>query len=231
MDFVLEIKNLSKNFGATNALKGVNLSIPRGEIVGLLGPNGSGKTTLLKIINGLLNNYRGEVKILGEKISAKSKAKIAFLPDCSVIPENWSVKKSLHFFSDFFSDFDKIRAERLLDSLEVSQDSRFKSLSKGTKEKLQLVLVLSRNAEIYMFDEPIAGVDPKARDMIFRLILENYNKDSSIIISTHLVWSVEAIISSAIFLKYGEIIAFESLESLREKYHNKNLEDIFKEIF
>lgn len=230
MDYVLEIRDLSKNYGATNALNNVNLKIKRGEIIGLLGPNGSGKTTLLKIINGLVNNYNGEVRILGQNLNVKSKGKVAFLPDSNFVPQSWSIARLLEFFGDFFDDFNKSRALALFRELDINLDLRFKSLSKGTKEKVQLCLILSRDAEIYMFDEPIAGVDPKARDLIFRLILDNYNKDASIIISTHLVRDVESILSSAIFLRYGEVIAFDLIANLKAKYGNKNLEDIFKEL-
>lgn len=230
MDYVLEIRDLSKNYGATNALNNVNLKIERGEIIGLLGPNGSGKTTLLKIINGLVNNYNGEVRILGQNLNVKSKGKVAFLPDSNFVPQSWSIARLLEFFGDFFDDFNKSRALALFRELDINLDLRFKSLSKGTKEKVQLCLILSRDAEIYMFDEPIAGVDPKARDLIFRLILDNYNKDASIIISTHLVRDVESILSSAIFLRYGEVIAFDLIANLKAKYGNKNLEDIFKEL-
>lgn len=230
MDYVLEIRDLSKNYGATNALNNVNLKIERGEIIGLLGPNGSGKTTLLKIINGLVNNYNGEVRILGQNLNVKSKGKVAFLPDSNFVPQSWSIARLLELFGDFFDDFNKSRALALFRELDINLDLRFKSLSKGTKEKVQLCLILSRDAEIYMFDEPIAGVDPKARDLIFRLILDNYNKDASIIISTHLVRDVESILSSAIFLRYGEVIAFDLIANLKAKYGNKNLEDIFKEL-
>lgn len=230
MDYVLEISHLSKNYGATNALNNVSLKIERGEIIGLLGPNGSGKTTLLKIINGLVNNYSGEVKVLGQKLSAESKGRVAFLPDSNFVPESWSVMRLLEFFGDFFDDFNKARAMALLGDLDINFNARFKTLSKGTKEKLQLSLILSRDADIYMFDEPIAGVDPKARDLIFRLILDNYNKDASIIISTHLVRDVEGILSSAIFLRYGEVVAYDSVANLKTQYGDKNLEDIFKEL-
>ena len=230
MDYVLEIRDLSKNYGATNALNNVNLKIERGEIIGLLGPNGSGKTTLLKIINGLANNYNGEVRLLGQNLNVESKGKVAFLPDSNFVPQSWSIARLLEFFGDFFDDFNKSRALALFRELDINLDLRFKSLSKGTKEKVQLCLILSRDAEIYMFDEPIAGVDPKARDLIFRLILDNYNKDASIIISTHLVRDVESILSSAIFLRYGEVIAFDLIANLKAKYGNKNLEDIFKEL-
>lgn len=231
MDYILEISNLTKNFGKINALNNISLEIKKGEIIGLLGPNGSGKTTLIKIISGLINNYEGRVLLLGNKIGVESKSKIAYLPDVNFISPSWNVHKTLHYFADFFDDFDKSKAISLLRDLNISLDSTFKTLSKGTKEKLQLILILSRSAELYIFDEPIAGVDPVARDLIFKLILDNYNKDASVIISTHLVFSIEKILTSAIFLKYGNVIAFDSINNLKEKYENKNLEEIFKELF
>ncbi|RDU61642.1 ABC transporter ATP-binding protein [Helicobacter sp. MIT 14-3879] len=231
MSPLLEVTNLSKNFSTINALNNVSFNINSGEVVGLLGPNGSGKTTLIKIIVGLINNYEGEVILLGDKINIESKAKIAYLPDVNFITDSWSVNKCIGYFVDFFDDFDKHKAISLLKDCNISLDYKFKSLSKGTKEKLQLILILSRKAELYIFDEPIAGVDPVARDIIFNLILENYSKDASIIISTHLIFSVQNILSSAIFLKYGEIIANDSIVNLKNRFNNDNLEEIFKELF
>lgn len=230
MGYILEVENLSKNFGITNALNNVSFKINRGEIVGLLGPNGSGKTTLLKIINGLINNYNGTIKLLGKPLCVESKSKIAFLPDGNFIADSWNAEKVIRFFGDFFEDFNSAKALSLLKELDINVYIPFKALSKGTKEKLQLALILSRDAEIYMFDEPIAGVDPKARDMIFKLILNNYNKNASIIISTHLVYDVEKILSNAIFLRYGEILTQDSIENLKAKHSDKNLEEIFKDI-
>lgn len=231
MDYLLEINNLSKNFGQINALNNVSLNINSGEIVGLLGPNGSGKTTLIKIITGLINNYKGDVIILGDKVGIESKSKVAYLPDVNFISPSWSANKAIGCFADFFDDFDKDKANSILKDLNIPLNTSFKSLSKGTKEKLELSLILSRKAQLYIFDEPIAGVDPVARDLIFKLILENYNKEASVIISTHLIFSVEKILSSAIFLKYGEVVEHDSITNLREKYNDKNLEEIFKEIF
>lgn len=231
MAYLLEINNLSKNFGQINALNNVSLNINSGEIVGLLGPNGSGKTTLIKIITGLINNYKGNVIILGNKVGIESKSKVAYLPDVNFISPSWSANKAIEYFADFFNDFDKDKANSILKDLNIPLNASFKSLSKGTKEKLELSLILSRKAQLYIFDEPIAGVDPVARDLIFKLILENYNKEASVIISTHLIFSVEKILSSAIFLKYGEVVECDSIANLKEKYNNKNLEEIFKEIF
>ena len=231
MAYALEVRNLSKRFGSINALNNISFNINNGEIVGLLGPNGSGKTTLLKIITGLINNYEGDVLVYGNKVGIATKKYTAYLPDCNFISPSWSVFYSISYFADFFDDFDKVKAISLLKDCNISLNSTFKSLSKGTKEKLQLVLILSRKAGLYILDEPIAGVDPIARDLIFKLILENYNKEASILISTHLISSVESILSSAIFLKYGEIIESSKVADLKERFENKDLESIFKELF
>lgn len=231
LNHLLDISNLGKNFGHIAALKNVSFHINDGEIVGLLGPNGSGKTTLIKIIAGLINNYDGNVLVLGDKIGIESKSKIAYLPDVFFISPSWNAHKAMEYFADFFDDFDKNKAASLLKELDIPLYSSFSSLSKGTKEKLQLILMLSRKAKLYIFDEPIAGVDPVARDSIFELILKNYNTDASILISTHLVFSVEKILTSAIFLKCGEVVEQGNITDLKQKYNNKNLEEIFKEIF
>lgn len=231
MEYVLEVKNLSKNFGNINALNNVSFNINSGEIVGLLGPNGSGKTTLIKIITGLINNYEGNVLVYGSKVGTTTKKCTAYLPDGNFIPPSWSVFRCISYFADFFDDFDKTKSISLLKDCDISLNSQFKTLSKGTKEKLQLILTLSRKAGLYIFDEPIAGVDPVARDLIFKLILENYNKDASVLISTHLISSVESILSSAVFIKYGEIIEFDSITNLKDRFDGKDLESIFKELF
>lgn len=231
MSYVLEVKNLSKNFGNINALNGISFNINNGEIAGLLGPNGAGKTTLIKIITGFINNYEGNVLVCGNKVNTITKQYVAYLPDNNFIPSSWSVFRCVSYFADFFDDFDKVKAISLLKDCNIPLSSSFKSLSKGIKEKMQLILILSRKARLYIFDEPIAGVDPVARDLIFKLILENYDKDSSILISTHLISSVESILSSAIFIKHGEIIEFGSISDLKAKFDGNDLESIFKELF
>ncbi len=231
MSYILEVQNLSKNFGSTNVLNNVSFNISDGEIVGLLGPNGSGKTTLIKIITGLINNYEGSVVVCGNKINVTTKQYTAYLPDSNFIPSAWSVFRCISYFSDFFDDFDRVKSISLLKDCNIPLNLSFGALSKGTKEKLQLILTLSRRAKLYIFDEPIAGVDPVARDLIFKLILDNYDKNASLLISTHLISSVESILSSAIFIKYGEIIECDSITNLKERFDNKDLESIFKELF
>lgn len=231
MASVLEVKNLSKNFGNINAINDISFNINSGEIVGLLGPNGSGKTTLIKIITGLINNYDGKVLVYGNKVGVNTKKYTAYLPDSNFIPSSWSVFRCISYFADFFDDFDKTKSISLLKDCNISLNSTFKTLSKGTKEKLQLILTLSRKAGLYILDEPIAGVDPVARDLIFKLILENYNKEAPMLISTHLISSIESILSSAIFIKYGEIIEYDNVVNLKEKFGSKDLESIFKELF
>ena len=231
MGYALEVQNLSKNFGNINAINNISFNINSGEIVGILGPNGSGKTTLMKIITGLVNNYEGKVLVYGNKIGINTKKTTAYLPDSNFIPPSWSVWRCISYFADFFDDFDKAKSISLLKECNISLDSTFKTLSKGTKEKLQLILILSRKAGLYILDEPIAGVDPLSRDLIFKLILENYNKDAPVVISTHLISNIESILTSAVFIKYGEIIEFDSITNLKEKFENKDLESIFKELF
>ncbi len=231
MENFIEINGVSKYYGSTIALNNISLTIPSGEIVGLLGVNGSGKTTLLKILANLINDYSGKVLIDGKCPSAETKQYVALLPDVSFISPSWNVSNAVAYFADFFSDFDKNKAINLLKDFKIPLNMQFKSLSKGTKEKLQLILIMSRNARLYMFDEPIAGVDPIARDVIINLIMQHYNKDSSIIISTHLVNSVGSIADSCVFMKYGEIVLHERLDFLQERFNKNSLEEIFKEIY
>lgn len=231
MGNILEVKNLSKSYLGKCALNNVNFTLKEGEILGLLGVNGSGKTTLIKILSGIIGSYEGSIVCMGKPLGVESKKYIAYLPDVAFISHNWFVGKSVDFFDDFFDDFDKVKAKNILRDLDISLESRFSSLSKGTQEKLQLTLILSRKAKLYIFDEPIAGVDVVARDMIFDLIVKNYTQDSSIIISTHLVSSIDRILTSALFIKYGEIVIQDSIESLKARFEDKNLEEIFKEIF
>ena len=177
---LIKINNLTKLYSNTVALSNVNLELPKGKIIGLLGPNGSGKTTLIKIITNLLSQYQGEVYIDGQKPGVYTKSIISYLPDVNYLDEKWNGNQAIDFFKDFYQDFDENKARSLLNKLEIPVNKRFKELSKGTKEKLQLILVLSRNAKLYIFDEPIAGVDPATRDLIFDLILENYKNEYGI---------------------------------------------------
>ena len=227
---LIKINNLTKLYSNTVALSNVNLELPKGKIIGLLGPNGSGKTTLIKIITNLLSKYQGEVYIDGQKPGVYTKSIISYLPDVNYLDEKWNGNQAIDFFKDFYQDFDENKARSLLNKLEIPVNKRFKELSKGTKEKLQLILVLSRNAKLYIFDEPIAGVDPATRDLIFDLILENYNKEASIIISTHLIAEVERILDEIVFLKNGQVVLSGNAEEIR-KENNKSIDELFREIF
>lgn len=226
----IQISSLTKAYGSNIALYDISIDIMKGKIVGLLGPNGCGKTTFLKLLSNLLNNYKGEILIDGMKPGLETKKIISYLPDQNYLSDNWTAKLAIEFFSDFYDDFDAEKAKFLMTKLNLPENQRFKSLSKGTKEKLQLILVLSRKAQLYLFDEPIAGVDPAARDYIFDLILENYNKDATIIITTHLVHDVERILDYAIFLNKGQITRFGEVSTLLGD-SNKTLEQLFKEDF
>mgnify|MGYP001354418593 CR=1 FL=1 len=227
---IVRVENLTKKYGTTVALNNISFDLYQGRIVGLLGPNGCGKTTLIKLLVNLLNNYQGKITINNYAPGPQTKALISYLPDRNFLPDNWSSKMAIDFFSDFFKDFEKNKAYKLLDKLAIHPLMPFKEMSKGTKEKLQLILVLSRKALLYLFDEPIAGVDPAARDLIFELILENYYKEATVIISTHLVYDVERILDDVIFLNKGIISRFGDVNTIRENT-NKSIELLFKEDF
>lgn len=226
---LVEIKNLSKKYKQNFALKEVNLNLPRGKVIGLLGPNGSGKTTLIKVMMGLSRQYTGSVKINGVVAGDTTKAMISYLPDKPHSLSFKTVKEACNFFSDFFQDFDLEKAITLASSLGIDMNAKIRALSKGTQEKVSLLLTLSRNAELYIFDEPIAGVDPVARDQIFSLILENYHKKASVIIATHLIHDVERILDQAIFLGNGKVLLHEDVKALTSEGHT--LETLFKEEF
>ncbi len=227
---IVSIKNLTKKYGNLVALKNINLDFPKGKIIGLLGPNGSGKTTIIKLIVNLLSQYEGNIKVDGKDIGIETKKVVAYLPDKDYLNKSWTFKDAIEYFSDFYDDFDINKAYRLVEELKIPTNVKFKALSKGTREKLQLILVLSRNAKIYLFDEPIAGVDPVARDLVFKLILENHAEGSSVVISTHLILDCENILDYVIFLKNGEIALRSNVDELR-KATGKSINDVFKEVF
>ena len=232
MSELIETRNLTKSYdeNGRNALCGVNITIPRGRIIGLLGPNGSGKTTLIKLINGLLTPSAGEVLINGEAPGPNSKAVVSYLSERPSLPSGKKVREIIEFYADFYADFDSNKAYEMLKSLQISGESRIKTLSKGTKEKVQLIMVMSRNAELYILDEPIAGVDPATRDYIIRTIITNYSPDSSILLSTHLISDVENILDDVIFIKDGNILLSSSVEELRIR-EGKSLDTYFREVF
>lgn len=227
---ILECNKLKKNYGSTVALDGIDLTLESGKIIGLLGPNGSGKTTLIKIASRLLRPTAGELLIAGEKPSEKTKTIVSYLPDRSYLPEWMKMDELLQFYQDFYSDFDDARARELLKNLEIPMDISLKKMSKGTKDKVQLVLTMSRQAKIYLLDEPIAGVDPAARDYILRTIISNYSPDSLVLISTHLIADVESVLDEAVFLRKGKVILHESIDSIRTRT-GSSVDAYFREVF
>ena len=224
------MEHVQKNYGKTEALSGVNLDIQPGRIVGLLGPNGSGKTTIIKLINGLLQPTSGQVLINGEKPSPKTKKVVSYLPDTTYLGDNMKIKEVFAMFKDFYSDFDEEKANHLLEDLNLDEKSRLKNLSKGNKEKVQLILVMSRKADLYVLDEPIGGVDPAARDYILKTIIQNRSENSSVLISTHLISDIEDILDDVIFIKDGEILLQEDANELRRK-HDNTIDHIFRDQF
>ena len=227
---LLRLEHVQKNYGKTEALSGVNLDIQPGRIVGLLGPNGSGKTTIIKLINGLLQPTSGQVLINGEKPSPKTKKVVSYLPDTTYLGDNMKIKEVFAMFKDFYSDFDEEKANHLLEDLKLDEKSRLKNLSKGNKEKVQLILVMSRKADLYVLDEPIGGVDPAARDYILKTIIQNRSENSSVLISTHFISDLEDILDDVIFIKDGEILLQEDANELRRK-HDNTIDHIFRDQF
>lgn len=227
---LLELKNVSKSYGPKKVLKNINLSIEEDKIVGLLGPNGSGKSTMIKLINDLLVPDSGEILIKGEKPGMASKKIIAYLPERTYLNQNWTVRETLSFFQDFYDNFDREKAKKLLKKLGIKETDALKTMSKGTKEKVQLILVMSRNADLYILDEPIGGVDPAARDYILDTILTNFKDGASILISTHLISDVERILDDVVFLSDGTIREHQSADQLRQKY-DASIDQIFREEF
>jgi len=227
---ILECKNLTKSFGSVKALDSVNLNIERGRIVGLLGPNGSGKSTFLKICNELLTPSSDEVRIGGFKPGLETKKIVSYLPEKSYLNDWMRVSEIIGFFKDFYSDFSEKKAYDMLKSLNIDANCKLKTLSKGTKEKVQLILVMSRRAELYLLDEPIGGVDPAARDYILDTILKNYSEDATIILSTHLIADIEKILDDIVFLKNGQVALTKSVDDIRDEY-GKSVDALFREVF
>ena len=226
----LECKGLSKIYKNAIALSSVNLQVAKGRIVGLLGPNGSGKTTLIKIANGLLTPTRGEMLIDGKPIGVETKKLVSYLPDRNFLAQWMTVDGMINYFADFYSDFRRERADAMLESLGIDRKRKIKTLSKGTQEKVALILVMSREAELYMLDEPIAGVDPATRDYILRTIISNYNENATIIISTHLIADVEQILSDVIFINRGDIVLCDTVDNIRMR-EGKSVDELFREVF
>lgn len=230
MDNIVEFKGLTKRFGNEVALNGINLNIPKGKIVGLLGPNGSGKTTMIKIINSLLTADSGEVLVNGETPSIESKKLISYLPEKTYLSDWMKVKDILTFFEDFYEDFDIKKAEEMIVSLDIDINQKLKAMSKGTKEKVQLILVMSRKAKLYILDEPIGGVDPAARSYILKTIIKNYSEDGTLLIATHLISEIESICDEIIFINKGDIVLSGDADRIREE-NGKSIDALFREEF
>lgn len=227
---ILETQQLSKIYGSLTAVDSVDLELQSGQIVGLLGPNGSGKTTLIKMIAGLLTRSSGTLYIDGDLPGKNTKAKVAYLPDRDFLPPYMNAEQLLDFYEDFFADFDTLRAEAMLKDLGLDTTLPLKKMSKGTKEKVQLILTMSRKAKLYLLDEPIAGVDPATREYILKTIISNYDSDSVVLISTHLITDVESILDDIIFLQEGKIIIHKDADTLREE-EGKSIDKLFREVF
>ena len=227
---VLEIKNLSKKYGNKQALKDVSFTAEKGEVIGLLGPNGSGKTTLIKILAGIIKKYEGEIKIDSQNVNYKTKEFVSYLPDRFFLDPNLTIAQTQALFEDFYSDFDGEKFTSFIEQMSLDKKMKVSNLSKGMTEKLNLALVLSRHAKLFIIDEPIAGVDPVAREQILDAIIDNIDPDSTLVITTHLVRDIERIFDRVIMLNKGSVELNDSVENLRTTY-NKGIEDVYKQIF
>jgi len=227
---ILECKGLSKHFGAVRALDDVSFAVEPGRIVGLLGPNGSGKTTLIKLANGLLTPTAGEILVDGRNPGTETKAVVSYLSDKEYLPDWMTARQLIDFFGDFYADFDADRARDMLARLGIGEDMRIKQMSKGTREKAQLIMVMSRQAKLYLLDEPIGGVDPATRDYILDTIIRNYNPEAAVVISTHLIADVEQVLDDVIFIQSGRILLQSSVDAIREE-QGKSVDQYFREVF
>ncbi len=227
---ILECKGLSKSYGPVRALDGVDFAVASGRIVGLLGPNGSGKTTLIKLANGLLTPSAGQILINGQAPGVETKKAVSYLPERSCLPEWMSAAQLMGFYGDFYADFDRAVAEAMLARLNIDVKARLKHLSKGNREKVQLIMVMARRAQLYLLDEPIGGVDPAARDFILSTIISNYNPTATVILSTHLIADVERVLDDVIFINQGKVVLAAPADQLREQ-QGKSVDQIFREVF
>lgn len=227
---LLQCINLNKSFGKKQILKNVNLTIPRGKIIGLLGKNGTGKTTLIKLLNDLLIISSGEILINGKPVGVESKNIISYLPERTYLDKNMTVKKTIKYFAEFYENFDSDKAYKLLEDLGLDINQKLAKMSKGMQEKVQLVLTMSRKADLYILDEPLGGVDPATRDYILDTILTNFNEGASVIISTHLISDIERILDNVIFINDGEIILTAEADELRTR-ENASIDEIFRRMF
>ena len=227
---ILECSRLCKHYGRVQALDGVDLTLEPGRIVGLLGPNGSGKSTLIKLACGLLTPSEGSIRICGEKPGAVTNALVSYLPERTAVPEWMSVKELLAFYADFYDDFQLEAARQMLDALGLASAKQIRQMSKGSREEVQLILTMSRQARLYLLDEPIGGVDPATRDYILSTIIANYNPEASVVISTHLIADVEKILDEVVFLQEGRVLLHDEVDALREE-KGKSIDALFREVF
>lgn len=231
MSSLVEIRELTKAYHAKAVpINNLNLNLERGKIIGLLGPNGSGKSTLIKMMNGLLTPTHGTISINGEAVSTSTKATVSYLPERTYLDNHMRVHELIDFFGDFYSDFSKEKAYSMLTSLNIESSARLKTLSKGTKEKVQLILVMSRDADLYILDEPIAGVDPAARDYILKTIISNYNENATILLSTHLISDIENVLDEVVMMRYGQLLCHTTVDDIREN-KGKSVDAYFREVF
>ncbi|MCR5691843.1 MAG: ABC transporter ATP-binding protein [Eubacterium sp.] len=227
---IIECKNVTKKYGSFRALDNISLQIEPGSIVGLLGPNGSGKTTLIKLINSLIKPEEGQVLVNGMEPGVETKKIVSYLPDRIYFDDYMKVKELMKYYMDFYQDFDSAKAERLLNDLGIDPNAKIKTLSKGTKEKVQLIMVMSRKAKLYVLDEPIGGVDPAARDYILNTIIGNYEPDAAILISTHLIGDIEKILDDCLFIQNGRVVLHKSVDEIRME-NEKSVDEVFREVF
>lgn len=229
MAAILECKQLVKKYGSFQALNGIDLELPAGKIIGLLGPNGSGKTTLIKLASGLLQPTSGEILIDGMKPGVETKRIVAYLPERNYLEDRMTVNEMLKFMKDFYADFNMDKAHEMLTHLDIDPKAKFKSLSKGNREKVQLILVMSRDAKLYLLDEPIGGVDPASRDYILDTIIKNYNKDATVVLSTHLIADIEPVLDEFVFIRKGDMIRHSTVASVLEQ--GETVDSLFREVF
>ena len=231
MSNLVEISQVKKGYGIKKQVfTDLNLNLESGKIIGLLGPNGSGKTTLIKMLAGLLKPDAGNITIAGKKIGPETKAVVSYLPERTYFNESLKIKNLVNLFKDFYADFDEARAYHMMELLKLEPDMVFKKLSKGNKEKIQLIMVMSRKAKLYLLDEPIAGVDPAARDYILQTIITNYDSEATILLSTHLISDIENILDDVVFVKEGQIVCHQDADALRSQ-KGQSIDEIFREVF
>lgn len=230
MSNLVEIKELGKCYGKKKVMNNLSLSLESGRIVGILGPNGSGKSTLIKMMAGVLKPTSGQITINGYLVGVNTKKIVSYLPERTYLNPSMKVKEAVDYFADFYEDFSKQKALDMLEKFGINEQDKIKSLSKGTREKVQIVLVMSREAKLYLLDEPMGGVDPAAREYILRTIISNYNEDATVVITTHLISDIENVLDEVVFIKQGEVYRKESVDDIRTKY-NKSVDALFREVF